>query len=75
MQYLRKGGMKLTFLHADKHQVILKVNATDLGGHSQAPAKITQNNKFRKYFQYLKKKVRNVIMNLIFCADEYHSYL
>ena len=35
LQYLRKEGMELTFLHADKHQTILKIDVIDLGGHSQ----------------------------------------
>ena len=35
------------------------------------PAQITQNNKFAKSLQYLKKKKQG--MKLIFCADEYNS--
>ena len=48
--------MKLIFLHADKHETILQVNTINLGGHGQAYPN-TQNNKFRKSLQYLKKEM------------------
>ena len=48
--------MQLIFLHADKHETILQVNTIDLGGHGQAYPN-TQNNKFRKSLQYLKKEM------------------
>ena len=36
LQYLKKGGMKLVFLHADNYQTILKVDFINFGGHGQA---------------------------------------
>ena len=36
-------------------------------------AQITQNNKFEKYFYYLKEEMRDEVF--FFCADEHHSYL
>ena len=35
LQYLKTGGMKLVFLHADNYQTILKVDI-NFGGHGQA---------------------------------------
>ena len=74
LQYLNKKkklGMKLIFLHVDKHQNFLQVYFNTLGirvslkvilslfmgmiKHSQC----TQNNKFVISLQYLKKKVGN----------------
>ena len=37
------------------------------------PVQVTQNNKFAKSLQYLKKEVREI--KITFCADEHHSYL
>ena len=44
----------------------------NLGGHGQA-CQNTQNNKFAKSLQYLKKGERDEVV--FFCADEHHSYL
>ena len=75
MQYLKKEGRdEVDFSHADKHQTMLQVDTINLSEHGQA-AEITQNIKFAKFLQYLKKEVRDVIMELIFRADEHHSYL
>ena len=35
-------------------------------------AQITQNNKFEKSLQYLKRKVRDEV---VFCADEHQRFL
>ena len=63
LQYLKKEGKdEIDFLHADKYQTILQVDTINLGGHGQPlPARITQNNKFAKTLQYLKKEVRDEI--------------
>ena len=54
---------EVDFLNADRQQTIVQVDTIKLGGHGQAPPqkKITQNSKFGKSLQYLKKEVRDKV--------------
>ena len=51
-----KGWMKIIYLHVNKHEAILQVDAINLSGHGHVCP--TQNNKFEKSLQYLKKEWR-----------------
>ena len=55
-------GMKLIFLHVDKHKGFIQVDSITVGlvRHAQC----TQNNKFVIYLQYLKENAKD--MKLIF---------
>ena len=55
-----KGGMNLIFLHAEKHQFFYKSRLSILVGMA-IYVQSTQNNKFSKSLQYLKKEVRNKV--------------
>ena len=54
MQYLQKNlENEVDFLHADKHESLLQIDAMILMGWSKS----SQNSKFAMSFQYLKKEV------------------
>ena len=64
--------IKLIFLHADKYESLLKIDAMILMGmvkHSQR----SQNSKFEISLQYIKKEVRDEVDFLH--ADEYQYFL
>ena len=73
MQYLKKEASdEVDFLHLDKHEVFLEVDAMTLMGvvkHSQS----SQNSKFAVSLQYLKKEVRAKVDFLP--ADKHQSFL
>ena len=72
MQCLKNWVIKLMFLHADKHESLLKVDSIIFDGFGQACPNYL--GKFEISLWYLKEEVRNAVLSLQFIIHPMHSY-